>query len=142
MTTVGTASSVAGSTQTQTITVTQTVTATSGDFVQFLSAFPGMVIHSVTLAAAGTTSSTAAVGDTNVADRFITASDTGSTAHFRDVTATTVTSGVITGGQGYKYTVADTIGVTIGGANVSTKQYTLTVIFSRNYGNVASIIRG
>lgn len=118
---------------TESITISQSVTATSGDVVQLLNVKKGMVIHNLSLSYEGTASSTVTVGDGGDADRFITSTSTASSGITGLNAPTTHTTGVIVTGAGFEYAADDTIDLVIGGANVSTKVYTLTVTFSRTY---------
>lgn len=137
MATVGTAVAAQGAV-TERISITQTVTASINDFVQFLTVPQGLIVYDISLVYAGTSSSTASVGDTNVADRYIAATSTATTGKLSCAFTDMMTTGVVVSGRGYTYTAADTIGVTIAGAGVTAKTYTVNVTFGRAFGSVQS----
>lgn len=109
---------------TEVATWTKTVTANNGDVVEGLKVRKGWVIYDVTVKFAGTASATVTVGDAGDADRFVSSTSTAADGMVRLNNAA---------GVGYEYTADDTIDLTIGGANVAAKDYTIQVIFARTF---------
>jgi hypothetical protein len=105
-------------------TVTKSVTAAQNDVVELVKVRKGWVVFDVIVKYAGTASSTVTVGDADDADRFVTSTSTASDGMTRMNNAA---------GLGYEYTVDDTIDLTIGGAGVTAKNYTVQVIFARTF---------
>ena len=114
------------------------LTASSGDTVNLFTVPSGFIVRSLRLDFVGTASSTIEVGDSAAAGRFIASATSTATTGTVSINATTAaSSNVLTAGVGYQYGASGpyTIVATIGGANVSTSQYTFVL---EGYLNLAS----
>jgi len=117
----------------ETVTWADTITATSGDVVEAISVKSGWKIINVKLGYTGTASSTATVGDGSDADRFIASASTATSGTLSAQREPTLSGSDVATGPGYIYTADDTIDITIGGADVSAKVYSLVVTFVRTF---------
>ena len=106
-----------------------TITASANDTVEVLSLKKNMVIDDVKVVYKGTGSSTASLGDSGSAVRYITTASTASDGVLTANTATASSAGVITAGLGYKYLAASRLILTIAGASVSAKDYVVIVTY-------------
>ena len=105
------------------------ITGNIGDTAKLLTARPGMVIDDIQVSNSALASGTYTVGDSVQAARYISSTSTTSAAVTRLNVPTTISSGLVVMGAGYRYTgtTPDEIRLTIGaGAN-----FTNTVIFVR-----------
>lgn len=112
------------------VTHTEDITCDDGDIIHFLRVKKGWTVYLVQLAVEGTGSTTVEVGDTNDDDRFITSTSTASSTVLRTNRVPTTTTPDIS--SGYKYLNDDTIILTIAGASVSSKIYSLTVFYTED----------
>lgn len=110
-----------------------TVSCTDGDVIQGPAVKAGWKILGVKLGYTATASSAAHVGDGSDDDRFIASAATTTSGVLSTQREPTLSSGAIATGPGYVYAADDTIDITITGANVSTKVYSMLVEYQRTF---------